>query len=309
VAYWKTLPLTALLSFLLVATAAGQDTEPRVVELPAQWAVGTTFDVVMEKGRRKYRGDKLLTSAISTNYISVKVVAARENGFVFRWKFTSIDMPPSATDISLIGHLVKIMEGLVVRLKTDAYGTVEEVGNQKQVRAAIRKKCDRLREELIGTSFTETTWLLVMEPMIAAMLGPELSPTLLKEPRLFTLPAGGSYTLGEDNEFADALPFPMTGELIPTQASLRLDSVDDDAGTAVILWKQTLDPEAAKRIVGQYVANIAQTFGSDETAETVFGEADTFDIRDRGHYTYNLATGLPEIMTWARDTKTSGRHP
>lgn len=143
------------------------------------------------------------------------------------------------------------------------------------------------------------------EPVVAtnlpAALTAGLAQGMIEEARLFTLPAGGEYAIGKKQSYVDLLPFPFSEETIPTEGSFLLVDVDDEEGTALLIWRQTLDAEKTAEVVDRFIQTAAAWTGRSDEVPSMDGYS--FDIRDEARFSYELATGLPWWMSSSRTTR------
>ena len=285
---------------LALAVVDEQELQERTVELPSTWTVGTRFDVTLVKGRLDYEGDTLVKDLESTSQIEVEVVRASGDGHVFRWTLSQLELPESASTNPLARDMAQIMQGAVLDLETDAYGTVQSLVNTRAVRRRIKEAFKLLRSSLISSGIHAAALGRVLTPVRESMLGEGMEALLINEPRIFTAPAGGSYVLGKEQAYEELLPIPLTGELVPAEAAFQLEQVDDEANSAVLLWWQNLDPEKTALVMNRYLQNMAREAGLEKPEDE---EPLSIEIRDKARFVYDLATGIPRSVSWSRTSK------
>ncbi len=297
----------ACVLLLLASTAAsGEDPVAPVVEFPCSWEAGTRFRLVLEKGRKEFDGDKPTHDGHSTSDIDVEVVRADEEGYLFRWTFTDTRLPEAASRNPLAVRVGRIMQGLVLDLKADEYGSVQALENGAAVRRRLEEVFTAVRASAVAGGADEAAIKALLDPLVKSLLGEEMEHLLIHEARIFSFPSGGSFVPGEERPYEDALPLPFTGEMIPTKAAFLLRGVDGEAGTAELVWRQKLDGEKTKQAIARYLEAVAKKSGlPGAPAEEM--ERLSFDVEDEATFVYDLATGIPRSVHWSRTTKVASK--
>ncbi|MEL7449997.1 MAG: hypothetical protein AAFN78_12365 [Pseudomonadota bacterium] len=301
----KTTIALSALALLFSATAVhGQDDDVRVVQLPVDWSVGTRYNLTVEKGRRETQGDTVLRDMTSTTDVAAEVVEATDAGFIIRWTFNAVHLPETQPSDPIVDGITRLTEGMQLDLIADTHGTVHGLANTAEVREVLAEAVAMLRAGVVESGVDEQMVAGALDPMVNAMLGEGMEGLVIKDAVLFSFPSGGTFVVGREQAYEDLLPFPLTGEMIPTNAAFLLESVDDDAGTAVLTWRQTLDPEKTAEAVKTFLENMANKLGKEAAAEL---EGFTVDIRDEARFVYDLQTGLPRLVEHSRAMSTGPR--
>ncbi len=294
-----------LAQLTLVAAAAFSAEDPKPVELPCDWAVGTKYHVEFTKAREDIEEGKPTKRNSSLTPIDVEVLAKRDDGYTYRWTFTK---PIIQTGAPLPGSLIDKMTGLVdgmqLDLLADESGSITALADPAAMDAHFERTSKVLMHEIVAKGELAANELASLKKAVSSMKGPTFQASYLNFPRLFYMPSGAALILGEKREYEDELPNPFGGEPLPSKAYLVLTKVDKSAGEVVIDWRQTIDPAKAGPILEASIREFTKRSGQELPKEATLN----FDaIEDASTYVYDLATGLPKSVVNSRTTMMAGR--
>lgn len=301
------LAVAALLASGLSPQGAGAQSadEPVVVELPFDPEVGATLQLVMTKLLVKVQGGERSLSGRAETPVDLEVLEKSEQAYVIRWRYGETSFTDGqATPDPLAEPMARLSEGLQVELETDASGSVVGLRNKAEVvstyQAAVEAMFAALAEG--GASAAD------IEPIRARLSGvftPEAIEILvLREPSLFFLPSGGVFQLATPNDYEDLLQNPLGGPPFPSKASMVLKAVDEDAGSAIIEWTQSIDPAKGKAVLLETLRQMAQSANAPEPTEA---DLPAVQIEDHALFTYDMASGWPRQITLRRSVMIGDR--
>ncbi len=301
----KLLILFALLSVSLRGFT--QETVP-VVELPARWEVGTSYDLELEKTFRQSRGGKLRAYQSTTTQIKVRVLESRENGHVFSWTFGKTEMPDAPADAEKqVEAMSKLWEGVEMKLVMNESGSFVSLANEREILEELERTTE-LVEELLRESGMEEGDIDETLDQVRRYLGTEaFTKSMLEEVIAFYKPAGGRYVMDEPEERHGLFPNPYGGAFFPSTCTLGLTEINEEEGTARIDWRMELDSKAVEQILAEDLA--APQPDSSKDPETLRGkllrEPPGYGVREETVYVYDLTTGVPRSVEATRTTDVS----
>ena len=162
-------------------------------------------------------------------------------------------------------------EGIRRDIRTDMDGTPVGLDNLEEVIAHYRKENKELTLLLEADAVPAVAVQEFMRD-IESMMNPETIEVMaIEHPRVFLFVCGGSFAFKERREYEHLLPNQFGGEPFPCKGHFLLREIRAEDETAIIEWKQTLDPEKGTDLPG-------------------------FAIEDDGRFVIDTSTGWPRSV-------------
>ncbi len=253
------IPLLSVL--LLAADAPG----PAPVAIRAAWKKGDKIDLVIEKRKEDSRKPESARIAFRME-ARIEVLEKDETGYLLQWTYGKSDIEaPHLTKemkeflLKSLAPVLSIMEGLAMRIRTDADGSPTGLENIDEMQKKMREAMEvLLREQKKGAGEKPET----MQKILDEILKPEtLETIILKEPTAFLAAAGCSFTDGKANEGDVELPNPFGGEPIPSRCTVTLKESLPEEAKAVVEIRQVPHPEKASAIIAASLNEMARRMG------------------------------------------------
>jgi hypothetical protein len=121
--------------------------------------------------------------------------------------------------------------------------------------------------------------------------------------QVFFMPLGLEHSAGHLTEYADKLANPFGGDPFPTRASFRLEKMDPSSDSAVVTWRQEIDPVAGARVLEKTMKDMAARMGKPIPPGTTGG---FISVKDEARFTVHLSSGWPRHLSHARTTTVAG---
>lgn len=294
-------------TFVIALVAAASAEEPRKVQLPHDWNVGTRYHVEHVGVREEFAlepGARASAASTTTTPIDVEVVARRAEGYTLRWTYgRPRSDAPASMPAEYADGMLGLVEGLRVEFETDASGSITRLANRAAVEAHFTERSRALLADLRSRPAADEARLAHLATTLTSLRGDTLEAAYTNPARSFYLASGAALVPGERASWEDLLPNPFGGQPLPSVASIVLRDVDAAARTARVEWRRTIDPTKAGPILERSLRERARRAGQELPGEASL----TFDaIEDAATWTYDLATGVPRDYVSTRTTTMAG---
>jgi len=288
-----------LCALILSAPAAAEDS----VDLPLRWQVGQRLQYEIVKSGRKTRDGEATLKATTRTDLEIEVLRADADGYLIAWTQgeTRFDDPQPAAD-PMLQRMTNLVRGLRVLLQIDSEANVVGVRNWKELKETIGKILSTVTDEL-KISGMDATMLSKITAQLASMYATreQIEMMCTREPRMFFLVLGGSFSASEPTEYQDRLPNPFGGEPFPSRAAFVLKGVDRQSQRATIAWTQTLDPEHARRIMEKSLKDLAARVGGPVPQGDVL---ESMMVEDTAEFVVDLSSGWLDRLSHKRLVRT-----
>jgi hypothetical protein len=207
---------------------------------------------------------------------------AKATGDGYRVQMTSLDTqstgepPVEAAAMLLAGQIAWRTEGSLSPTAIENWPGVAE-GIRKTVRETTTLNMPAQTRTLLGNAMTS----LSAETAAISFLLPQ---TYLSYPQGYVLKPGKTLT------YRGEVGNPLGGDLITSVNTILLERERTPAGRSVVIWKQTVDPEAARAVIRSTMALVTSRNGRAVSQAAL--ERFTFERVDSCRYEIDLATGL-----------------
>jgi hypothetical protein len=294
-----------LTSILLACSLSAPVEDPKIVRLPHDWAVGTTYEVQLTKSREDFETGKDSKRASATMRVDVSVIAKSKSGFTYRWVFRKPEFAdPEVSAHPLTVRIAGIVDGMTMDLSADETGSITGLADPEAMEKFLATAINAIAEEMQTSGGKSAAEVAKLKAMAAAVKGTAASNPYYRHPQMFYMPSGAELRLGEKNEYEDELPNPFGGEPIPSKAYLVLTRFDEEKNEAVIDWRQRIDPDRAGPILEKSIRAFMKRMGQEIPEQIPL----SFDaIEDASTYVYDVATGIPKSVVASRTTIAGGK--
>jgi hypothetical protein len=291
---------------LVMGVVAPGQAEETVIGLHSEWTLGDKHLLELLKERKDYRNGKLVSENKTRTLIDVEVLRRTDEGYVLRWTYRGTEMlAAAAKNNPFVQRMASLNKGMHLDIRTDTDGTPIGLDNLEEVIALYEKVFEELELWLKKAGFPPEQLQQVMKG-IEPLMNPETAEVMaMKEPGIFLLVCGGSFALNERQEYEDLLPNPFGGEPFPSRAYFLLKEVNAKDETAIIEWKQTLDPDKTKDVLEETLRKMMQRMGSETPEEEM--DLPVFSIEDDGRFVIDTSTGWPRSVSYRRSVSSGDR--
>ncbi len=298
-----TLRFNALLLFAaitLIAAAPSAVHAQETVILPVMWQVGDKHKIELTKEKERFRNGVGQSPGKSITDINIEVLRKLEKGYVVRWTYGRTRIVGDNAN-RLTEEIGNIIEGMRLDMRTDELGSITALENGPEIRSHYQKAAEQLVAWMKASKAPEQLIEQVSSTFKALSTSKAVEISAMREPSLFYLAFGGSYTMGKATEFEDLVQNPWGQEPIPTKAKLFLKQIDKEAGIATIGWQQIFDPEKAGPILEKSMAALGLPVHKDGPVFTGLAASDD------GLFIFNTKSGWLQTGSWQRATKINGK--
>lgn len=287
--------IAAVLAF--AAPAPAQDSP--VVALPLDWTVGERHKLVMTKEKARIRGGQQQNRGQAVTPVSLEVLQKSADGYVVRWTYGRTEFVGIKAG-KLAVKLANIIENASLNLRVDPQGGVVGVDNVAEIARHYRKAGDALLDQMLKEGAPDDV-LNKVSALLDKMGEPAaVEATAMREPQLYFLAFGGAYRMGERYEFEDRIPNPWGLQPFPTKATVFLQDVDADAGTATVGWKQVFDRDKAGPVLEATLRALGMQVQTDGDVFT------GLSIADDALWVFDTKTGWMLSGSWQRAMTVDG---
>lgn len=272
------------------------------IELIPRWKKGDKLQYTMIKTRLKYKSQTTILKTKFTSPVTIEVIEANDEGYLISWTTgEAVAEDPAQASDPLVKLMTNLMKDYKILLEMDSYATIIGVRNWKDLQKTARDTLQVLRQSMKDSGMDSATIEKIcaqVEPMYAAKEQIEMFCT--REPQLFFLTLGRSYSLSESIDYQDRLPNPFGGDPFPSQASFVLEKADAASDMAVVRWEQQIDPVAGAQVLEKTIREMAKRMGKPIPEGDVLN---SLSITDSATFTHHLSSGWPQRVNHSRTVK------
>jgi hypothetical protein len=287
-------------------SSSAQDQPPKDgIAIVPRWKAGETRIYEMVKSSQQTREGKTKRQASSRSRIEVSVIEAGAKGYLVGWRIqeTKVDDPQAARNpmVQQMGDLVKGWKALI---ELDEEATVTGVRNWQELQARSKKIVELLTSDPKSLGL-EPAKVKTLRTQIESMFArkDQVEQFFIREPQVFFLPIGRTYPTEGALEYDSELPNAFGGEPLPGHGKLTLISCDRKTGRASVRWTQTIDSEAARRVMFKTMQAVSEKLALPKpNMERVKTLVNSMAVEDRCEFTVDAENGWVEEMTYTRTT-------
>jgi hypothetical protein len=278
--------------------------EAEVLIVP-RWRAGETriYEQVKSiqrttQGETKYQGS-------SRSRIEISVIEEGEHGYLVGWTIqeTEMDDLRAARD-PMVRQMADIVRGWKALIELDAEATVTGLRNWRELQARSKQILDLMTRDPKRLGI-EPSAMNQVRAQVESMFAKreQVEELFLRDMGVFFLPLGRSYPRQHTIEYEDELPNPLGGDSLPRRGTLRLTSYDEKTGRAAVRWTQTVDSEAAMRIILDTMRILGEKVGKPiPDMKKVEAIVKAVDVENRCEFIIDARDGWVEELTHTRTT-------
>lgn len=272
------------------------------VQLNAHWKKGEKRHYVRTKGRIRERDGKVLQQGKGDTAVEIDVLEATEHGYLLGWTWgetTSGDPKADANPLAKAAN--NLVNGIQFRLQLDDSGALVRVQNVDQLKKQFASVMELMLSQYEKNNRPEAEIANLRATLKSTLLSTQgIEGLLAKEPRIFLVPLGKTYSTSRPLRFQDKLDMPIGKGQVPAQAEYRLASLDRDKNLATVRYKLEIDPEEGARVVQDMLKQLTKQSG------TSLPEGDPIKhlaVSDTAEFVIETNTGWPRNITFTRTTQ------
>lgn len=225
-------------------------------QIVGYWNIGESqsFDVSFEK--LKITEDDTVSRLMINYEIDVTILDSTENSYTIEWFYKNYNID---TDSELVKKMTKAAEDVSVIIKTNEFGTIQEVTNWEEIRDFIGNAMKQVENELKDVPGIDK----ILEQSLSIYNSKEaIEANAIKDAIQFYNFHGVAYTLNE--ELSGQMKFANNygGEPFDVDVTIFLDELNEENDNSVIRMMQVVNPEQLKKATYEYLINIGK-FGNE----------------------------------------------
>jgi len=269
--------LAMAIATLAVAAMAGA---AAAASMPVKIANGAAWTFTVKHTRDRERGGKHESLSMTT----VKQVtwrAGKEGSGILEVKPVSVTM-----DAGLPENLVAARDlEIPVSIAVDEALTPVRLVNVGEVRTAFDAMLKRVDVDPKAAAQLKQMFPNLEDATLAAVTTQDFARVALAQ--------GATLDLGQERTYDDQALNPLGGPPISTKGSVRLESYDEKAGHAVVLWRLTMDPASTQASLTATMNRVMAQLPPDkaEKARGMFAKM-KIERNDACRYQIDIPTGL-----------------
>ena len=278
--------------------------DAHTVALMPHWKKGESRTYTMVQGRRTSQGT-IPVSVKGTTSVRIEVLDVHEGGYLIGWMAgqTRVDDPNRAMDL-FTRAVTDLTCGVTIVLQFDSRTKLRGVQNWRQLQATARESVDATLEEARKAGIDDTTIQRTRRQLLAMLATRQQVEILFtRVPQVFFMPLGLEHAVGCPREYEDKLANPFGGDPFPTRASFTLEKADSSSDTAVVTWRQEIDPVAGAQVLERTMKDLAARMGKSLPSGTTGG---FLNVKDEARFALHLSSGWPRHVSHTRTTTVAG---
>lgn len=286
----------------LLAAAASLSNAAQSVSLVPKWQPGDKLRYEMVRTRERSQKSEPARKGGARTDFGVEVLSASKTGFVLAWTWgeTRIDDPDLASNLAA-RKMANLMNGVRMILDVDPDGAFRGVQNWEELKEKGTRLMDAMKDELKKAGIDETTSAAIRAQASALFASKEqIDQFVTREPQLFFMVMGAEFDGDTPNEMDSELPNPFGGEPFPSRARVALKGIDKEAGLARVTFQQTVEPNAARRIMERSLRDMAKRLGKPAPDGPLVKD---LVIEDSAEFAIEISTGWIQSLTHTRMSK------
>ena len=258
----------------------------------------------MVKGRRKVQGATTV-SGKSTTPIRIEVLDVDEAGYLIGWTAgeTKVEDPAQAAD-PLTKAMVDLAKDTTIVFQLDPDTKLQGVRNWRQLQTMAQKVVDMSLQGMKKSGADEAALAKVRQQLLSMFTTRQQVEALFtRSSQVFFAPSARSTSPAAPWSTRTGCPIPWAANLSPRAASFTLEKVDATSDTAVVTWRQEIDPVAGAGILEKTLKDLAARLGKPVPPGKIL---DFVNIKDEASFTLHLSSGWPQRLTHTRTTVIAG---
>lgn len=296
-ALFRSLSIASLL-FTFSSTSAG---EPVAVEPGKRWKVN---DEVRYDRVRSRTDSKVAKPIAARTPLTVKVIEAREAGYVISWKYGRTQVQGATPEMSEpLETLQNLLENVEYVIELDRSGEMKSLRNWEKVRDRVLAAVDKMPAQSKTTGTAQSQVVAQIKQLFSSKENVERY--LLREVQLFFMFYGRRLDPGEQSTYADYLPNPLGGPPLPAQATVKLESADKSKAT--LRYTLAFDRDKSGKLLVDALAALATRMGKPLPASEAEAIKTSLDIKDEAELVFDLASRWPTRLAHERTIKLQDR--
>ncbi len=245
-----------LLFFSALSSFAQINMEDSTVQAIGYWDRNETYSYIITN--TKYKVTKSDTSARekTTYEVDVTIKDSTATSYTVEWLYKNVQVN---SNNALVKKLAAISENLKVVIKTDEFGSFQEVVNWDEVRTSMKKAFDVVRKEFKSVPKLDD----IIKPVEAIYLSKEgFESNALTDVQQYYTFHGGKYKLGEENTIKTQLPNGFGGAPIDAELTVRLDEINPDDNNYIVRYWQIADSKQLTDASYEFIKKLAVSTGA-----------------------------------------------
>jgi len=223
-------------------------------QLIGYWNLGDqqTYDISFEKF--KVEGDDTTSRMLIRYTVDITIRDSTENNYLIEWFYRNYDID---SDNELVRKISKAAEDIAVLIRTDEFGSIQEVVNWEEVRDYMEMAMKPLRKELKKVPGAEQ---IIEQTMAIYSSKAAVEANAIKDALQFYTFHGAKYTLNEKLKGQMKFANNFGGEPFDVDVILSLDELNEEDDNVVLRMYQSVNSEQLTKATYEYLAKIG-TFG------------------------------------------------
>jgi hypothetical protein len=274
------------------------------IAIVPRWKAGETRTYEMVKSRKTNQG-KTKREGSCHSLIEVSVIEAGAKGYLIGWTIqeTRLD-DPEADRNPMFRQIADLVKGWKALIEVDEEASITGVRNWQELQARGKQLVDLMSGNL-KTLGLEPAMMEKVRTQVESMFAgkDQVEQFFIREPQVFFLPIGRTYPGAGALDYDADLLNPLGGEPLPSRGKLTLASIDRKTNRARVRWSQTVDSDAARRVMLETIRNLSEKVGKPvPDPEKIKSMAKSAAVEDRGEFTIDTESGWVEELTHTRTT-------
>ena len=247
--------------------------------------------IITENSYQVKNSTDTINRQLYTYNVDVEILDSTANSYIIKWLYTNFDIKESANPV--LAKLISISDSLSVIIKTDEYGSFQEVLNWEEGRDFIKKSCELLKPEFK----TIPNFDKVIDQIKNLYSSKEsIENSAIDEIHQFYAFHGVKYKLDEEINANIKIPNTYGGKPFDALLTGMLEQINAEDDNAIFRMWQTADSKQVTDAAYDYLNSMQQTMKVPEVKREDF-PVSTNDVRtassidgDTGWVLYSIQT-------------------
>ena len=240
-----------LLIVLFTASASNCFGQINMADSSAQiigyWSIGDTQSYNISLENYRIKGSDTTSRVMIKYEVDITIKDSTENSYSIEWFYRDFDIN---TDSELVQKISSAAENVSVLIKTDEFGTVQEVLNWEEVRDYMDKMMDTLKTALKHIKGAER----IIEESLAMYKNKEaIEANAIKDVIQFYDFHGGKYILNEEVTGEMQYANNYGGEPFDVDLIIRMDELNQEDDNLVMRMHQSVNSEQLTKATYEYL--------------------------------------------------------
>lgn len=274
--------ITLLFSATAAASAQNRITDTTATCI-AYWNNNESRIYQIKRSKVKYDAGTVKSSSGASYEAHIKITDSTAYGFTIEWIYRNFKA--EGTGEHALNSLNAIMEGMIIRYKTDELGSFAELINWKEVRDFAIQKYESIAKQ----PSQQKEFVAALDQVKSIFQSKEnIETAMIKEIQLYHTPYGVEYNLSEQSQVT-ALPNITGGKAIPATISYKIIKLDPPNDFCKVYQNQTIDKGAAGPIIADMLKKLSG--GKLQNEADIKKEIANLEISDINEFSYSISTG------------------